>query len=140
MILSGHDIERYIKRGGLSFFPPLDFCQFQQNGVDLILNKIEIQDGFYLGVTREAVKMPNDLMAFVEIRSSWARRGLFIPPTIVDAGFEGDITLEIMDCSGKVLSSAVGARFAHLIFAKLASPTEPYSGKYQGQRGITKAY
>lgn len=79
MILSGHDIERYIKRGGLSFFPPLDFCQFQQNGVDLILDKIEIQDGFYLGVTRETVKMPNDLMAFVEIRSSWARRGLFIP-------------------------------------------------------------
>jgi dCTP deaminase len=140
VILSGHDVRRYISNGGLSFSPALSDEQLQQNGVDLILRDIGEQDGYWLGVTRETVTMPNDLMAFVQIRSSWARRGLFLPPTVIDAGFSGEITLEIADLSGKAISCAVGKRFAHLIFAKLAGPADPYCGKYQGQTGITLAY
>ncbi len=143
MILSGRDLRWYIECGQLKIDPVLPE-QFQQNGVDLILDRWEAKGyGFYLGVTRERLELPNDLMAFVQLRSTWARRGIMLPPTIVDAGFKGDLTLEILLCSPEMLEQGrivpIGQRFAHLIFAKTSSPCEPYAGKYQGQSGITEA-
>jgi dCTP deaminase len=139
MILSGADVRQYLKHGGLSFTPELREDQFQQNGVDLILESVGREllpaGAFTLGTTAEYIKMPNDLMAFVQLRSTWARQGIMLPPTVVDAGFEGNITLEIAVFTSQRLP--VSQRFAHLIFAKLCSPSEPYRGKYQGQTGIT---
>lgn len=140
MILSGRDLKLYIETGKLKIEPVTDE-QFQQNGIDLILDEIKLKKyPFYLGCTREILELPDDLMAFVEIRSSWARRGFFLPPTIVDAGFKGNLTLEIL-AFGDILVDhpkvAIGERFAHLIFAKTTNPCEPYTGMYSGQRGIT---
>lgn len=141
MILSGADIKQYIQFGNLSFSPELSAQQFQQNGIDMILGDAEDgfikQGNFILGRTREKIQMPNDLMAFVQLRSTWARNGFSIPPTVIDAGFNGTITLEIISHRDNKLP--IGERFAHIIFAKLASPSEPYSGKYQGQKDITRA-
>lgn len=97
-----------------------------------------VRGPFYLGCTLETLEMPDDLMAFIEVRSTWARRGFFLPPTIVDAGFHGNLTLEILRYDDNSLDP-YRQRFAHLIFAKLTSPSEPYAGKYQHQRGITGA-
>jgi dCTP deaminase len=142
MILSGADVRQYINHGGLSFSPELEDDQFQQNGIDLVLEAVKSGGGchglFALGCTREVVTMPNDLMAFVQLRSTWARRGFSLPPTVIDAGFSGQITLEIISYV-EAHEVPVGQRFAHLIFAKLCSPSEPYAGKYQGQTGITYA-
>lgn len=142
LILSGDAIMQYIKYGGLKFEPALEPDQFQQNGVDMIVESVE-QDllahgGFTLGVTRETITMPNDLMAFVQMRSTWARKGFIVPPTVIDAGFHGTITLEIAKF-GAPERVPVGQRFAHIIFAKMCTPSEPYNGKYQGQTGITHA-
>ena len=143
MILSGRDLQLYIETGKL-VIQPVQPEQFQQNGVDLVIESAELQwEHFWLGCTREHLELPDDLMAFVEIRSTWARRGFFLPPTIVDAGFKGNLTLEIlvmgrMDPYGLQRTvPPVGERFAHLIFAKTSGPCQPYSGKYQGQSGIT---
>jgi dCTP deaminase len=141
MILSGNDVIQYLKFGNLKFTPELMDSQFQQNGIDLILSDCEKQiNNFYLGVTREFIEMPNDLMAFVQIRSSYARKGFILPPTVVDAGFKGTLTIELIRCGMTEIKEIIGKRFIHLIFAKLASPSEPYNGKYQGQKDITKAY
>jgi dCTP deaminase len=87
--------------------------------------------------TLERVRLPNDVMAFVELRSSFARLGLTLPPTIVDAGFEGNITLEV-EGSAFPIKLHKGQRFAHVIFAKTLNPVErPYRGRYQGQEGVT---
>ena len=138
MILSGRDIQWYIQTGKLKI-DPVKPEQFQQNGVDLILNDIRnIRGPFCLGCTREVFEIPDDLMAFVEIRSTWARRGFFLPPTIVDAGFRGNLTLEILRFDDNSIDP-YQQRFAHLIFSKLTSPNNPYKGKYQGQTGITGA-
>ena len=100
MILSGRDIKWYIKTGKLKI-DPVKPEQFQQNGIDLILREVReapyyfMPLKFYLGSTLEWIEMPDDIMAFVELRSTWARSGLILPPTIVDAGFKGNITLEI---------------------------------------------
>ena len=56
--------------------------------------------------------------------------------TIIDGGFEGQLTIELVGGSFPVKLYA-GERFIHVVFAKLTSPVEkPYAGKYQGQRGI----
>ncbi|RLI28525.1 MAG: dCTP deaminase [Candidatus Hecatellales archaeon] len=87
--------------------------------------------------TLERVELPPDLMGFVELRSTFARCGLLMPPTIIDGGFRGSITLEIMGSSFPVKLHS-GERFAHIVFAKLTSPlSKPYTGKYQDQKGVT---
>jgi|SRR5580698_10821979 dCTP deaminase len=151
MILSGRDIQWYIEQKKL-VITPIKEEQFRQNGVDLILKQVSdptyeiIEEGittklvkstFYLGVTNEYFEFPDDLMAFVELRSTWARKGIMLPPTIVDAGFKGTLTLEIVSFITQPVP--IGERFAHLIFAKMTGPSIPYDGKYQGQRDITPA-
>jgi dCTP deaminase len=87
--------------------------------------------------TLEYIEMPNNLMGFVEIRSTWARHGLSMPPTILDAGFKGTVTLEIINNSGYAMRLIAGIRFAHIIFATtLNSVRKTYSGRYAGQKGI----
>lgn len=141
MILSGRDLKMYLDIGRIKIEPVTEE-QFQQNGIDLILEDIQhmvkddLDNPFWLGCTREHIELPDDLMAFVEIRSSWARKGFFLPPTIVDAGFKGNLTLEMLAYYTHP-SQARGQRFAHLIFAKTTGPCEPYRGVYSGQKGIT---
>ena len=138
MILSGRDLRLYMDTGKLMISPTTEE-QFQQNGIDLILDSVKHMIGqFYLGCTLEVLQLPDDLMAFVELRSSWARQGFFLPPTIVDAGFGGNLTLEILSFM-KDPNEAVGKRFAHLIFAKTSGPCKPYDGIYKNQRGITES-
>jgi dCTP deaminase len=86
--------------------------------------------------TIEYLSMPRDLMGFVNLRSTFARLGLSIPPTIIDANFEGQLTIEMVGGEFPVKLHA-GQRFLHVVFAKLTSEVErPYHGRYQGQRGV----
>ncbi|MBQ8974393.1 MAG: dCTP deaminase, partial [Oscillospiraceae bacterium] len=51
---------------------------------------------FVLATTMEYIRLPEDLTAFVEGRSSLGRMGLFIQNAgWADPGFEGEITLEL---------------------------------------------
>ena len=86
--------------------------------------------------TIEYLNLPEDIMGFVNLRSTFARTGLIVPPTIVDANFEGQLTIEVVGSEFPVKIN-VGDRFLHVVFAKLTSPVEkPYIGKYQGQTGV----
>ncbi|MEM1736738.1 MAG: dCTP deaminase, partial [Ignisphaera sp.] len=77
-----------------------------------------------------------ELMAFVELRSTFARMGLSIPPTIIDGGFEGQITIELHGSSFPI-KLRYGTRFIHIVFSRVTSPIEkPYSGGYQKQKGV----
>lgn len=142
MILTGNDIKYYISIDKLKI-RPIEEMQFQQNGVDLILKDYQFKTSpssgvfpqFGLGETLEYLELPDDLMAFVQLRSTWARHGFLLPPTIVDAGFKGTLTLEIFRFTTKEVP--IAERFVHLIFSKLSNPADTYNGKYQNQRGIT---
>jgi len=91
---------------------------------------------FLLATTREYVKLPNDLTAFVEGRSSIGRIGLFIQNAgWVDPGFEGRITLELYNAGSLPIKLQAGKRMCQLVFAKMDEKAEtPYKGKYQGQQ------
>jgi dCTP deaminase len=94
---------------------------------------------FVLATTIEYIKLPDFLTAFVEGRSSLGRLGLFIENAgWVDAGFEGNITLEFYNANSIPIKIYPGMRICQLVFAKMEDrPEKPYRGKYQGQRGTT---
>ena len=94
---------------------------------------------FLLATTMEYVKLPDDLTAFVEGRSSIGRMGLFIQNAgWVDPGFEGQITLELYNANSLPIRLQAGRRICQLVFCKMDQAAEkPYRGKYQGQLGTT---
>ena len=86
--------------------------------------------------TKEFIKLPSNIAGLVNLRSTYARLGLFIPATVVDAGFKGQLTIELVGGEYPV-KLYPNERFIHLILVKLDRPAEkPYSGSYQGQRGV----
>ena len=122
---------------------PIDPDKISKYNLTEYYKVVKIDKGFvlqpYMKVlisTLEYIKMPDDIAGFVELRSTFARLGLSIPPTVIDSGFEGQLTLEIHGGAFPVILKK-GMRFAHIVFMKLTSKTEPYKGKYQGQRGVT---
>ncbi len=87
--------------------------------------------------TLEYLELPDNLMGFIELRSTWCRHGLSMPPSIIDAGFKGNITLEIINHGPYAIKLRPRTRFAHIIFATtLNRVRNAYSGSYLGQRGI----
>lgn len=109
-------------------------------------NRIYLRPGeFLLGSTRETVHIPNDLLARVEGKSSWARRGIMVHVTagFIDPGFRGQITLELYNLSTVTRTILVGSRVAQLALEELDRPADrPYGSPglgshYQGQQGAT---
>lgn len=90
---------------------------------------------FLLATTEEFIKLPANLTAFVEGRSSIGRMGLFIQNAgWVDPGFEGRITLELYNANSLPIKLEAGRRICQLVFCKMEkSAQNPYKGKYQGQ-------
>jgi len=90
---------------------------------------------FILASTVERFKMPNDLIASVADKSSWARRGLAVQNTIIEPGWEGWLTLELTNHGRETLRIEKGMAIAQIVFQRLDFPTDqPYEGKYQDQR------
>ena len=92
---------------------------------------------FLLATTVEFIRLPSNVTAFVEGRSSIGRIGLFIQNAgWVDPGFEGTITLELFNANRLPIRLAAGRRICQIVFAFMdRAAATPYAGKYQGQRG-----
>ena len=91
---------------------------------------------FVLLTTLERIKMPNDLVGFCNLRSTLARYGLSMSPTIIDVGFEGNITIEIINSSENYIVLRPGMRFLHVVLAE-AHGSYSYRGTYLKQKGVT---
>jgi dCTP deaminase len=91
---------------------------------------------FLLATTVECLKIPANVTAFVEGRSSIGRMGLFIQNAgWVDPGFEGTITLELFNANRLPIRLTAGRRICQIVFAFMDRETHsPYSGKYQKQK------
>ena len=106
------------------------------------LNQREIvipPHSFLLATTLESIRLPDDLTAFVEGRSSIGRIGLFIQNAgWVDPGFVGTITLELYNANRLPIRLQAGRRVCQLVFARMdRAAATPYQGKYQHQRDAT---
>ncbi|HEX2699790.1 MAG TPA: dCTP deaminase [Acidimicrobiales bacterium] len=100
---------------------------------------------FVLGSTSERVRLPDDLVARLEGKSSLGRLGLLIHSTagFVDAGFDGHLTLELSNVANLPITIYPGMKIGQISFLRMTTPADmPYGSaaagsKYQGQRGPT---
>jgi dCTP deaminase len=100
---------------------------------------------FVLGSTLERVRLPDDIAARLEGKSSLGRLGLLTHSTagFVDAGFDGHLTLELSNVANLPITIYPGMKIGQIAFLRLTTEAEtPYGSeragsKYQGQRGPT---
>jgi dCTP deaminase len=102
------------------------------------LNKLVIPAGEQVLLSsEESIRISDDLMGFIALRSTFARHGLMIAPTIIEAGFEGNITLAVTNSAGCAIELKPGMKFAHVVLAQLMNKTmNPYKGSYLNQKGV----
>ena len=167
MILGDKDIHEYLNGKKLTV-DPLSKDTVRENGIDLrvgdeimrfvynkdpvdindksllekVYTKENVEDSFVIFPQERIlikIKVPNNLVGMCNIRSTFARLGLAIPPTIVDAGYEGNLT--IMMIGGNVpVKISKETRFLHLVFSTTVSEVQkPYSGNYNNSSGVTGA-
>ena len=131
-------------------YPYIDVKREQEGLTELV----EVEDGdpfilhpgeFVLGSTLERVKLPDDLVARLEGKSSLGRLGLLIHSTagFIDPGWDGHVTLELSNVANLPITIYPEMKIGQLSFVQMAEPTDhPYGSsglgsKYQGQRGPT---
>ncbi len=151
-MLSDRDILEAMERGevGIEGFKEENLTP---NGYDLTIGEImvpslgiHISEGeieipaltrFIVG-TEEYIKLDGRHVAQIWIKSRWARRGVLASFGLVDAGFEGILTLGAFATEG--IKMKVGDKFAQICFFELKNPVEKAysqrSGNYQGQKNI----
>lgn len=99
---------------------------------------------FALGTTMETVTLGPDLAARYEGKSSIGRLGIqsHITAAFIDAGFSGQITLELHNVNARPVLLYPGMAIGQLAFLPLDAPARrPYGpargSRYQDQRGAT---
>jgi len=94
-------------------------------GESLVLHPGEL----VLGATFEYMQIPNDLLCYVIGRSSWGRLGLTVATaTVVEPGFRGCITLELVNSGVVPIALVPGCRIAQLVFHPVRGAAR-YKGK-----------
>lgn len=76
--------------------------------------------------------MPDDLLGVVHDKSTWARRKLSVFNTIIEPGWEGFLTLELVYHGWMPLRIAAGSGIAQVLFHQVKHPHR-YAGKYSNQ-------
>ena len=92
---------------------------------------------FVLGVVLERDRLPDDIVATLDGKSSLGRLGLVVHQTagVVDAGFDGHITLELANVANLPITVYPGMRIAQLSFMTLTTPADgPYGSGRAGQQ------
>ncbi len=162
-ILSGKDIREMILKGKLvREYIDLD-KQLTPNGFDLSLreihafkdwgyvdfsnkrrrvseteplefkNKLELDPGAYKIIYNEIVDLPKDILAIGKTRSTLLRCGASIVSAVFDAGYVGRCESLLIVSNPHGFAVEKNARVLQLIFLKLSSPSEGYSGIYKGE-------
>jgi dCTP deaminase len=157
MILSDNEIKEYLKKNLLVLNANIEnvtSCSidltlgdeiglYEDIGIPYIdinseipLKKLKINDTFYLqpksfvlATTQEYIKLPDDIAAIIDGKSSLARRGLLVhvSSSLVDPGFEGKLVLEMFNVNDVPIKIYKGMKIAKIFFIKLSSPSEfPY--------------
>lgn len=88
---------------------------------------------FSLASSIERFDLPKNLVGIVHDKSTWARQGLSVFNTVIEPGWEGYITLELVYHGNDYLSIPAGVGIAQVIFHEL-SCSASYEGKYQNQQ------
>jgi len=95
-----------------------------------------------LGITYESVTLPDDIVAWLDGRSSLARLGLMVHVTAhrIDPGWSGNIVLEFYNSGKLPLALRPGMSIGAVSFERMSGPADrPYrkrtDAKYRDQSG-----
>ena len=142
-------VDRYFRVFHNARYPFIDVREPQEDLTELVKVDTEpfiLHPGeFVLGSTLERIRLPDDLVARLEGKSSLGRLGLLIHSTagFIDPGWDGHVTLELSNVANLPITIYPGMKIGQLSFVQLSEPAEsPYGAgelgsKYQGQRGPT---
>ncbi len=152
MILSDGQIERLLEQKTLqieNFYEE----NLTPNGYDLTIEEISLKgkEAVNQGIvtipprtwfavsTKEYVHFPSDIAGELWIRTTWARKGVLASFGMIDAGFEGNLTLSAYNTTNEI-NIPIGETFAQMVFHSLNQTSdktyEERSGNYQGSKGI----
>jgi dCTP deaminase len=87
---------------------------------------------FILASALEEFDVPSDMIGIVHDKSTWARQGLSVFNTVIESGWKGYLTLELVYHGNDNLVIPAGAGIAQVIFHRI-SEHATYVGKYQDQ-------
>lgn len=87
---------------------------------------------FTIASAIEEFDMPTDLVGIVHDKSTWARQGLSVFNTVIEPGWKGFLTLELVYHGQGDLWIPAGAGIAQVVFHQ-TSQLAQYEGKYQNQ-------
>lgn len=160
MILSDRVIKKLVREGAL-VVKPFREENLTPNGLDLTVGeeavvmlesatpkpvRLVVNDSLVvpphshvLVLTEEYLELPSNVVAIVNLRSTYARRGLVIPPTVVDAGYKGKLTLAVRGGPHPVEVKR-GERLWHLVFYESHEVEKPYEGRYQGSTRLEPGF
>src|SRR5438128_12622816 len=143
-------VDRFFRVFHNSRYPYIDVREEQEDLTELV----EVDGGtpfvlhpgeFVLGSTLERIRLPDDLVARLEGKSSLGRRGLLIHSTagFIDPGWDGHVTLELSNVANLPVTIYPEMTICQISFVQLTEAAEsPYGSgtlgsKYQGQQGPT---
>jgi dCTP deaminase len=154
MILSGKTLREYAERGSPLVAPFVSEKTIQNGmsygcslaGYDIrIAETLTLKKGqFSLASSIEVFDLPSNVIGLVHDKSTWARRGLSLFNTVIEPGWRGTLTLELVnhEIHGKIFGGSLfetglqiqaGDPIAQVIFMYTDQETEGYNGKYQFQ-------
>lgn len=91
-----------------------------------------IKGNFCLASAIEEFDMPYSLVGVVHDKSTWARQGLSVFNTVIEPGWRGFLTLELVFHGSRRLDIPAGTGIAQVLFHQLQLGAS-YDGKYQDQ-------
>lgn len=103
-----------------------------------LIPQVKLDDGpwqfgrFSLASAMEEFRVPDDLLGIVHDKSTWARRTLSVFNTVIEPGWQGFLTLELVFHGNKPVHIPAGSGIAQVVFHLLAEEAQ-YTGKYQNQ-------
>jgi dUTP pyrophosphatase len=94
----------------------------------------DLEQGCYMLVYNEVVKMPLDIVAIARSRSTMLRNGASMGTAVWDPGYQGRSSSLLIVNNPFGIRLKKNARVAQLIFFKISEVKEGYSGIYQDER------
>ncbi len=97
-------------------------------------------NSFVLAHSVETIRMPRNVTGVVLCKSTYIRAGVLIPTTVLEAGWEGIITLEISNVTPLPAKIYANEGIAQVLFFEGDEPCDisygDRKGKYQHQEGV----
>jgi dCTP deaminase len=92
-----------------------------------------IKGNFVLASAIELFDMPKNLVGNVKDKSTWARKGLSVFNTVIEPGWKGYLTLELVFNGNEEVVIKKGQGIAQVLFGLLSEDGDYKNGKYQNQ-------